>query len=65
MDTVRDFLGNEITPGATVVYATRGGVTLRKGTVISVSPRLLVRVELDEKSRRVWIRDSRRVVVVQ
>jgi hypothetical protein len=67
MSVVRDFLGNEITPGATVVYATvyDGGATLRKGTVISVSPRLLVRVKSDGKARTAWVRDPRRVVVVQ
>jgi len=64
MDAVRDFLGNEITLGATVVYATVGA-TLRKGTVISVSPRLLVRVKSDGKARTAWVRDPRRVVVVQ
>jgi len=67
MNVVRDFLGNEITPGATVVYATVGerGAVLRKGTVINVSPRLRVRIKSDEKTRTAWIRDPRRVVVVQ
>ena len=67
MDAVRDFLGNEITVGVTVVYATvaEGGAMLRKGIVINVSPRLRVRVKSDGKARTAWIRDPRRVVVVQ
>jgi len=67
MDAVRDFLGNEITVGVTVVYATvgEGGAMLRKGIVINVSPRLRVRVKSDGKARTAWVRDPRRVVMVQ
>ena len=67
MDAVRDFLGNEITHGASVVYAVRHGsrVMLRKGTVISVSPRLRVRVTLEGKTRITWVRDPPRVVVIR
>ena len=67
MDAVRDFLGNEITQGASVVYAAKhaGKPTLRKGTVSSVSPRLLVRVMSEGKARTAWVRDPQRVVVVR
>jgi len=67
MGAVIDFLGNEITHGASVVYAVRHGsrVLLRKGTVISVSPRLRVRVTLEGKARIVWVRDPQRTVVVR
>jgi len=67
MNVVRDFLGNEITHGASVVYAVRHGsrVMLRKGTVISVSPRLRVRVTLEGKTRITWVRDPQRVVVIR
>jgi len=67
MDAVRDFLGNNVTAGATVVYATvgRGGAMLRKGIVITVSPRLRVRVKSDGRARTASVRDPRRVVVVQ
>jgi len=67
MNAVRDFLGNEINVGATVVYATvgEGGAMLRKGVVINVSPRLRVRIKSDGKALTAWVRDPRRVVVVQ
>ena len=64
MDAVTDFLGNEITHGASVVYAAKhaGTPVLRKGTVISVSPRLLVRTTAGEKAWTAWVRDPRRIV---
>ena len=67
MNVVRDFLGNEITHGASVVYAVRHGsrVMLRKGTVISVSPRLRVRVTSEGKARIAWVRNLQRVVVIR
>jgi len=67
MNVVRDFLGNEITHGASVVYAAKhaGTPVLRKGTVISVSPRLRVRVTLEGKTRITWVRDPPRVVVIR
>jgi len=67
MNAVRDFLGNEITPGAIVVYAGKhaGTATLRKGTVISVSPRLLARTTAGEKAWTAWVRNPQRVVVVR
>ena len=64
---MNDFLGNAITHGATVVHAANHAAaeTLRKGTVIAVSPRLLVRTTAGEKAWTAWIRDPLRVVVVR
>lgn len=68
---VLDVLGREISAGATVVYAANGGRSecLRKATVVSVTPRLLVRAEVPQRpgvfvTRTVVLRDPRRVVVI-
>jgi len=67
-----DVLGRAITVGATVVYAANvygHREALRRATVVSTSPRLVVRAEVPQRpagfaKRTVVLRDPRRTVVI-